>query len=92
MIKKVLITLVCVVLVVASGGYLFKEQLWEKIQTLITADMYVAADTDNFDPGLAIGEYFPNIKAQYQGQEITSVDRFIHDKGMVFIANRSADW
>jgi hypothetical protein len=92
MIKKVLTTLVCVVLVAGGVGYLFKEQLWEKVQTIITADMYIAADTDNFDPGLAIGERFPNISALYQGEEITSVDRFVHDKGMVFIANRSADW
>jgi hypothetical protein len=92
MIKKVLTTLVCVVLVAGGVGYLFKEQLWEKVQAIITADMYVAADTDSFDPGLAIGERFPNISALYQGEEITSVDRFVHDKGMVFIANRSADW
>jgi len=92
MIKKILTTFLLVVLVAGGVGYLFKEQLWEKAQSIITADMYVAADTDSFDPGLATGERFPNIKAFYQGEEITSVDRFIHDKGMVFIANRSADW
>ena len=92
MIKKVLTTLVCAVLVAGGVGYLFKEQLWEKVQKIITADMYLAADTDNFDPGLAIGERFPNIRARYQGEEITSVNRFVHDKGMVFVANRSADW
>ena len=92
MIRKILATLVCVVLVAGGVGYLFKAQLWEKVQAIITADMYVSADTDSFDPGLAVGERFPNINALYQGEEITSVDRFIHDKGMVFIANRSADW
>ena len=92
MIKKALLTLICVVVVAGTGGYLFKEQLWEKFKTLITADMYVAADTDSFDPGLAVGTRFPDIRAQYQGDEITSIDRFIHDKGMIFIANRSADW
>ena len=92
MIKKVLTTLVCTVFVAGGVGYLFKERLWEKVQKIITADMYLAADTDSFDPGLAIGESFPNISARYQGEEITSVNRFVHDKGMVFIANRSADW
>lgn len=92
MIKKTLITLVCVLLIVSGVSYLFKGQLWDKFQAIITADMFVPADTDSFSPGLAVGEFFPPIKALYQGNEVTSVDRFVHDKGMVFIANRSADW
>jgi hypothetical protein len=70
----------------------FKGQLWGKFQEVVTADMYVLADTDTFDPGLAVGETFPSIRTLHQGQELTSVDGFVHDKGMVFIANRSADW
>lgn len=55
-------------------------------------DTFIAADTDNFDPGLAIGETFPNIKAMYQGEEVNDVRPFAQHKGMIFIANRSADW
>ena len=58
----------------------------------LTADMFLLADTDSFDPGLSLGSSFPAIKASYQGEEITDVNQFIHDKGMIFIANRSADW
>ena len=90
--KKTFLTIACLFLVVAGAGYLFKGQLWEFIKQSVTADMFIAADTDNFDPGLAIGETFPDIRAIYQGRELTSVGEFVHDKGMVFITNRSADW
>ncbi|MFT5711365.1 MAG: hypothetical protein ACI8QT_002071 [Halioglobus sp.] len=91
MIKKML-TASLVLLVVAAGLYVFKSQLWDFTAKAITADMFVQADTDNFNPGIAIGEQFPDIHALYQGGEITDAGEFIHDKGMVFIANRSADW
>lgn len=55
-------------------------------------DVFIDADTDSFDPGLPIGAQFPSIRALYQGQEIDDIDRFIRDKGAVFLANRSVDW
>jgi hypothetical protein len=90
--KKVLVILGGILLLTGAGGYLFKEPLWEFAKAAITADMFVAADTDSFDPGIAVGQPFPPIKAIYNGQEIADVGDFVHDKGMVFIANRSADW
>ena len=92
MIKKILLSLVSVVLIAGAGIYLFKAPLWEMAQEKLTADMFVSADNDSFDPGLAVGDTFPAIKATYQGQQIADVSAFVHDKGMVFIANRSADW
>jgi len=56
------------------------------------ANMFVSEVTDTFNPGVQIGEQFPAIKALYQGEEITSIDRFIRDKGAIFIAARSVDW
>ena len=56
------------------------------------ANMFVSEVKNTFNPGLQIGEQFPAIRAYYQGEEITSIDRFIHDKGAVFIAARSVDW
>ncbi len=90
--KKAFLTIISVLLVLGGGTYLFRAQLWEVAKEKLTADMFIAADTDDFDSGLAIGMSFPAIKAIYQGREISSVSPFIHDKGMVFIANRSADW
>ena len=55
-------------------------------------DMFTTAITDDFNPGLQIGEQFPAIRAMYDGEEITTIDRFIRDKGAIFIAMRSVDW
>jgi len=90
--KKTFLSIVGVLLIAGGGIYLFRGQLWEVAKEKITANMFVAADTDSFDPGLAIGDTFPAIKAIYQGQKIASINQFVHDKGMIFIANRSADW
>ena len=55
-------------------------------------DVFIDADTDDFDRGMPIGADFPSIRALYQGQEISDIDQFIRDKGAIFIANRSVDW
>ena len=90
--KKAFLSVLSLLLVVGGGIYLFRVQLWEVAKQSITKDMFVAEDTDSFDPGLSVGSPFPAIKAVYKGEQITDVNPFIHDKGMVFIANRSVDW
>ena len=90
--KKRLVIVLSVLLVASGGIYLFRGQVWEGIKSALTADMFVEADTDDFDPGALIGSTFPTIRALYQGQEINNLQPFVHDKGMIFIANRSADW
>ncbi len=90
--KKALLGLLGFVLVTVAGVYLFRTPLQETATEKLVADMLVAADTDGFDPGLAIGDRFPPLLAQYQDQTITDVGEFISDKGMIFMANRSVDW
>lgn len=90
--KKFFITLFSLLVLLAGSGYLFKSQLWEFVVGKLTTDMFVQTDTKDYKPGAPIGTSFPPIKALYQGREVTSVGQFVHDKGMVFIANRSADW
>ena len=90
--KKFLMGLFGVTALAAGLGYLFREPLWVAAQEAITADMFVAADADEFDVGSAIGQTFPPVKANYRGQTITDISTLIGDKGMVFIANRSASW
>ena len=90
--KKIFVSVLCVLLVLAGSGYLFKEKLWQLVVKVVTRDTFISADTDSFDPGLALGTRFPNIKALYQGKVVSDVREFAHHKGMVFIANRSADW
>lgn len=55
-------------------------------------NMFLDEDTDSFDPGLAIGEPFPAIRAIHDGQEITNLDAFMGERGVALFAVRSADW
>ena len=56
------------------------------------ANMFVPEVSDTFSPGLQIGDTFPAISARYEGDEVMSIDRFVRDKGAIFIATRSVDW
>ena len=55
-------------------------------------EIFVAEDPDDFSPGVPVGERFPDIRARYQGEEITNIDGFLDDRGAVFIAVRSVNW
>ena len=90
--KKFLVRAAGILVVTVISIYVFRGPLFNLLEGAITANMFVPDDTDSFDPGLPIGTQFPAIRALYRGQEITSVDPFIRDKGAIFIANRSVDW
>ncbi len=89
---KVFVIIGAVFLALVASVALFWDDVKDAGFSALTADMFVAADTDAFDPGLPVGASFPPIKAVYQGREIYDVGDFIRDKGMIFVANRSADW
>jgi hypothetical protein len=55
-------------------------------------EIFIAEDPDVFSPGVPIGDRFPDIRAMYQGEEVTNIDRFIKDNGASFLAVRSANW
>lgn len=90
--KKFFSILAGIIVVAAVGIFVFREQVFETTGPRVPENMFVSSDADSFDPGLPIGAQFPAIRALYQGQEITGIDRFIRDKGAVFIAVRSVDW
>ena len=90
--KKFFLTLLGFLAIAALAIFLFRAPLMEFVMKRMTADMFVTADTDGFGPGLAIGEHFPQIEARYQGRTLRDTSLFIHDKGMIFIVNRSVDW
>ncbi len=90
--KKFLMRTAGIVVIAVIGIYVFREPLFNAVEGIITAEMFVSDDTDSFDPGLPIRARFPAIRALYHGREITEVDQFIRDKGAIFIANRSVDW
>lgn len=90
--KNKLASFAAVALLLGVGIYLARAPLWNMAVEKLTEDMFVESDSDSFNPGLRVGQHFPQITALYEGNEIHSVEQFINDKGMVFIANRSADW
>ena len=81
-----------VVVVLAGAGYLAGDSLVDVGRELFARRMFLPADSDSFDPGLPVGERFPVIDAWHRGRRVQSTRAFVHDRGMVFIANRSAHW
>ena len=90
--KKVSMVVLCLLLLGAGSAFLFRAQLWELVIDQVTKDTFISSDTDSFDPGLAIGSQFPAIRALYKGEEVSEIRDFALNRGMVFVANRSADW
>ena len=90
--KKFLVVTSAVLLMAAALIYLFREPLKEMAVARLTADMFVDADQDSFDPGPAIGSHFPGLRAAYQGRDVSLIDEFAGDRGTIFIASRSLDW
>jgi len=90
--KKVLFIALASVTVIAVSLFIFREPLLELAAEQLTEDMFVESYKRGFDPGLAEGERFPEIEARYQGETVTDVKEFSGPNGLVFFANRSADW
>jgi peroxiredoxin len=86
---KIIAALLALILVV---GYVFREPIKEMAFAALTADMFVAGDNDDFDPGPAVGSRFPGLRASYNGRTITLIDEFAGSEGTAFIASRSLDW
>ena len=90
--KKVLLIGLGVALGAAALLYPFREPIKQALYALTTADMFVAQDNDDFDPGPATGSRFPGLRATYQGRDITLLDEFAGPNGTVLVALRSLDW
>ena len=90
--KKVFVVLAAVVVVAGISVYAFREPLKSAMFDRITADMFVARDTDAYDPGIAVGTALPALRARYQGKEVTQLGDFMGAKGLVLFVNRSVDW
>ncbi len=90
--KKFFIGLLVVVGLLGAAVFLFQEPLKDMAVERVTADMFIAADTDSFDPGIGIGAQFPAIDASLGGRRVTSVAEFAGPNGLIFVANRSIDW
>lgn len=90
--QRKLLTITLVVLVALVLGYLYREPLKELAFAMLTENMFVQDDTDEFDPGPALGSHFPGLRATYQGRDIMLIEEFAGKNGTLFIASRSLDW
>jgi len=90
--KRILTGIALVAATAALVVYAFREPITGVVSEQLTADMFVAADTDAFDPGPAIGSPFPLINALREGRTENTVTPFMATTGLLFIANRSVEW
>lgn len=90
--KRVLIGIVALLAVAGAGIYAFREPLLAAAMDRMTANMFVAKDTDSYDPGVAVGQVFPVIRARYQDRVVTGIGELMGPRGMVIYVNRSVDW
>lgn len=90
-VKKLFFALLALALV-ALLAFLYREPLRQALYDGITADMFVTADNDAFDPGPVVGSRFPGVNATFMGREIRLLEEFAGPKGTVLLATRSADW
>jgi len=89
--KKITIA-VAVVLTCAVIIAIFRQPIKEFVYAVVTEDMFVSVDDDNFDPGPSIGSTMPAISALFEDKEISNIDSFAGEKGTILIASRSLDW
>ena len=68
------------------------DSVRQAVADRLTADMFVEADTDAFDPGIAVGSALPTLRALHAGREVTNLDGMTGSRGTVFVVNRSVDW
>jgi peroxiredoxin len=91
-VKKALSIVILLVVIAGLALFLFRTPVKEAVYERITADMFVPADTDSFDPGPTIGSSFPGVRARYQGQEISLLNSLAGANGTILVASRSLDW
>jgi hypothetical protein len=91
-VKRALGITATVIVVAGIAVYTFREPLMSALFEKITADMFVASDTDAYDPGPAVGTTLPAIHARYRGGEVTQLGDFMGSKGLALFVNRSVDW
>jgi len=90
--KKIIQPLIAVIAMVLLAQQQQAETLKQTTHSWLTDSMFVDADNDAFNPGIATGENFPMLMAVYQGQTVSDLRSLVGDKGMIFIASRSVDW
>jgi len=89
---RILMIVLGVLAALMLGAYVFREPLMAAAFEKLTADMFVPADSDAYDPGAAVGARLPAIRALHDGTEVTDATTLTGSHGFVLIPNRSVDW
>lgn len=90
--QRALVIAAAVLVGAGTLAWLFREPLKQAAYDRLTADMFVPADRDDFDPGPAVGSDFPGVRAIHGGREVTLLGEFAGSNGTVLVASRSLDW
>ncbi|TXS95451.1 peroxiredoxin family protein [Parahaliea maris] len=89
---RTLIVLAVVLGLALALLYKNQDKVKQAAYDKVTENMFVPADTDDFDPGPAVGSHFPGVHARYQGQVIRQLADFAGPRGTVLVASRSMSW
>jgi peroxiredoxin len=90
--QRILIVAFAVLLGAMLLLFLFRDPIRESAYDALTRDMFIDSDTDDFDPGPAIGSRFPGVDAVYEGRRLRLIEDLARPNGTVLVASRSLDW
>ena len=91
MIRKVLIGAFAVVALLVAAGFLLRDHIPDLLVRAMTDDMFLDADTNDFDPGFD-GNVFPGVHVAYRGEVLSELTQFSGERGLVVLFSRSVMW
>lgn len=89
---RTLIVLAVVLGLALALLYKNQDKVRQAAYDRVTENMFVPADTDDFDPGPAIGSHFPGVHARYRDRVVRQLTDFAGPAGTVLVASRSMSW
>jgi len=90
--KKAISYSVIALLAIVMLAITYYKQKSTSQDSSVTKDIYVEADTDDFDASLPINTTLPKGQFIYQGVVHSDVMQFTKSNGLVIVINRSLDW
>jgi len=89
---RTLIVLAVVLGLALALLYTNQDKVKQAAYDKVTENMFVPADTDDFDPGPAVGSHFPGVHASYEGRVVRQLTEFAGPAGTALVASRSLSW
>jgi hypothetical protein len=92
MLRKVSIGVAVILVLLVSGVVIFRDEAKSLAFAWMTEDMFLEEDLDDYDPGIAVIDAFPQIKVSMNGETYTDLRPFIGPRGLVVLFSRSVVW